>query len=53
MAIEREVRVIISAVDQYSGGMSNFTKLGIAVIATVEAMAAAMVAASLKAADFA
>lgn len=53
MTVEKEVKVIISAVDQYSDGMSGFTKLGIAVVASVEAMAAAMVAASIKAAEFA
>lgn len=53
MTVEKEVKVIISAVDQYSDGMSGFTKLSIAVIASVEAMAAAMVAASIKAAEFA
>lgn len=53
MVIQKEVKVIISAVDEYSGGMLGFSNAAWGVIAAVEAIAAAMVVASIKAAEFA
>lgn len=53
MAIKKEVKVIISAVDQYSSGMLGFNTLAGGVVAAVGAIAVAMAAASIEAAKFA
>jgi len=53
MTIEKEVKVLISAVDEYSDGMLGFTSKAALVTAAVGAIATAMVAASIKAAEFA
>lgn len=53
MAITKEVKVLISAVDQYSGSMMGFNTLAGGVVAAVGAITVAMAAASIKAAEFA
>lgn len=53
MAIEKEVNVIISAVDQYSDNMLGFNSKAFGVIAAVEAIAAAVIAASVNLGEFA
>lgn len=52
MAIEKDVKVVISAVDQYSQGMGNFNVLAGGMLVAVEAVALALVAASIAAAKF-
>ena len=53
MTIQKEVKVIISAADQYSSTFFGFNKNTMMAVAAVEALAAAMVGASIKAAQFA
>ena len=53
MTITKEVKVIISAVDQYSGSMLGFNTVAGGVVLAVGAMAASMAAASIEAAKFA
>jgi TP901 family phage tail tape measure protein len=54
MTIQKEVKVVISAVDQYSSVFSGFNTKAIAlVVGAVEAIAAAFVAASIEAGQFA
>jgi len=53
MPIQKEVKVVISAVDQYSAGMLGFGGQALKIIGWVEAIAAAMVAASIVAGKFA
>jgi TP901 family phage tail tape measure protein len=53
MAIEKDVKVVISAVDEYSAGIGMFNTSVLGLIAGVEAVAAALVASSIAAAGFA
>lgn len=50
MAIQKEVKVLISAVDDYSGGMMGFNSAALTIITTVGALATAMIVASTAAA---
>jgi len=53
MTITKEVKVIISAVDQYSGSMLGFNTVAGGVVLAVGAITASMAAASIEAAKFA